>query len=262
MAYLYKLKLQIQVCLTYRFEVFADIVTHFILILANVFLWNCVYSDQQNISGVGREQMITYSVLSACLAVMYQCGIQGSLNKDVREGNVALLLMKPIHLLGAYLAEDIGRIVVKTVSVSLPVFLLGLIILPVQPPVSLRVLPLILISYCLGFLILWLLGALVSMFAFVTMELGSMGVVKDTIVAILSGSMIPLWFFPAGIEKMLMMTPFPYTYQLPLGLYIGRIGIREGLRQIGIQALWALLLGGLVALAWMKAKRKVLIQGG
>lgn len=71
MAYLYKIKLQMQVYLTYRFEVFASIATHFILILANVFLWNCVYSDQKNISGVGRGQMITYSVLSSCLAVMY-----------------------------------------------------------------------------------------------------------------------------------------------------------------------------------------------
>lgn len=262
MAYLYKLKLQIQVGLTYRFEVFASIVTRFILILANVFLWNCVYSDQQNISGVGRGQMITYSVLSACLGVMYSCGIEGSLNKDVREGNIALLLMKPLHLLGAYFAEDIGNIVVKTVSVSLPIFLLGILILPVQLPVSFQVFPFMLISYLFGFLILWLLSALVGMFAFVTMELGNMGVVKNTIVAILSGSMIPLWFFPAKFEKMLMMTPFPYTYQLPLGLYIGRIGIQEGLRQICIQMIWLLLLGGCVTLAWKKASNKVLIQGG
>lgn len=251
-----------QVYLTYRFEVFASIVTHFILILANVFLWNCVYSDQKNISGVGRGQMITYSVLSSCLAVMYHCGIQNSLNKDVREGNIALLLMKPLHLLGAYLAEDVGTIIVKAVSVSLPIFLLGYLFLPVQPPVLLQVTPLILISYLLGFMILWLLSALVGMFTFVTMELGNMGVVKDTIVAILSGSMIPLWFFPDKIEKMLMMTPFPYTYQLPLGLYIGKIEVQEGIRQIGIQLLWLLLLGCCVALTWKKAKDKVLIQGG
>lgn len=262
MAYLYKLKLQVQVYLTYRFEVFANIATHFILILANVFLWNCVYSDQKDILGVGRGQMITYSVLSSCLAVMYHCGIQSSLNKDVREGNIALLLMKPIHLLGAYFAEDVGAVAVRAVSVSVPIFLLGLLFLPLQPPVLFRVLPLVMISYFFGFMILWLLSALVSMFTFVTMELGNMGVVKDMIVAILSGSMIPLWFFPDKVEKMLMMTPFPYTYQLPLGLYIGKIDIGEGLRQIGIQAFWMLLLGVCVALAWKKAKNKVLIQGG
>ena len=262
MAYLYKLKLQMQVYLTYRFEVFANIATHFILIIANVFLWNCVYSNQESILGVGREQMITYSVLSACLSVLYNCGIQNSLNKDVRQGNIAVLLMKPFHLLGAYFAEDIGTVIVQAISVSLPVLLLSALILPIQLPVSIQALPVIFISYVLGFLILWFLGALVGMFTFVTMELGNMGVVKNMIVSILSGSMIPLWFFPARAEQILMMTPFPYTYQLPLGLYIGKIGIQEGLRQIGIQVLWTILLGGCVAFTWEKAKNRVLIQGG
>lgn len=262
MAYLYKLKLQMQVYLTYRFEVFATIVTRFILILANVFLWNCVYANQTEISGVGREQMITYSLLSSCIGVMYQCNVHTSLNSDVRQGNVAVLLMRPFHLLGSYFAEDIGTIIVKAFTVSLPVFLIGLIFLPVQPAPSVSALLMVFGSYLLGLVILWLLSALVGMFTFVTMELGNMGVVKDTIVAILSGSMIPIWFFPDRFERALMMTPFPYTYQTPLGLYIGQITVPEGLGQMGIQILWVAVLGTLVSLAWRKAQNKVLIQGG
>ena len=111
-------------------------------------------------------------------------------------------------------------------------------------------------------MILWLLGALVSMFAFVTMELGNMGVVKDMLVAILSGSMIPIWFFPEGVERLLMKTPFPYTYQTPLGLYIGKIDPREGVGQILIQLLWMAILGAVVAFVWKKVRNKVLVQGG
>ncbi len=262
MAYIYKLKLQMQVYLTYRFEVFASILTRFILIIANVFLWNCVYANQEVVSGVGREQMITYSVLSVCLTVMYQCGIQDSLNNDVREGNIAVLLLKPFHLLGAYLAEDIGAIIVRAISISLPIYLLAFLFLPVQLPITVLAIPLIFISYVLGLLILWLLSALIAMFTFVTMELGNMGVVKDMIVAILSGSMIPLWFFPENIEKILMMTPFPYTYQLPLGLYIGKISVQDGVEQICVQFFWAIVLVILVAVIWKKVKNRVLIQGG
>ena len=122
--------------------------------------------------------------------------------------------------------------------------------------------PLVLLSYLFGFLILWLLSVLVSMFTFVTMELGNMGVVKDTIVAILSGSMIPLWFFPAGVEKALMLTPFPYTYQTPLGLYIGKISPAEGVKQIVIQICWVIIFGVVVSFVWKKVQNKVLIQGG
>lgn len=262
MVYLYKMKLQMQVYLTYRFEVFASFLTRFLLIIANVFLWTCVYSNQQTISEVSKNQMLTYSVLSACLSVMYQCGIQSKMNSDVRQGNIAILLMRPFHLLVGYFAEDIGMILVKTVTIAFPVFLVGNLLLPMEGPASLLILPLILLSYVFGFLILWLLSTLVAMFTFVTMELGNMGVLKDTIVAILSGSMIPIWFFPEKAEKLLMKTPFPYTYQTPLGLYIGKIGVQEGIRQIAMQVFWLVLLYAVVVFTWKKVQSKVLIQGG
>lgn len=251
-----------QVYLTYRFEVFASILTRLILILANVFLWNCVYTRQDAIAGVSREQMITYSVLSACLSVVYQCGVQSSMNSDVRKGSIAVSMMRPFHLLPAYFAEDLGAILVKTLSVSVPVLLLGFLFFRVQLPVSCQAVCLVVASCLLGLLIMWFMSALVGMFAFVTLELGNMGVVKDSLVAILSGSMIPIWFFPEGFQKILMRTPFPYTYQTPLGLYIGQISIGEGVRQIGIQVIWAVLLAGLVAVLWRKIREKVLVQGG
>lgn len=261
-VYLYKMKLQMLIYLTYRFEVFAALAARLILILANVFLWSCVYSGQDTISNVSREQMITYSVMSACLSVMFQCGIQGSLNNDVRSGNVALLLMRPYSLLAGYFSEDVGTVIVKTVSVALPILVICSIFLPIQGPASIGVMLLVMVSYLCSFLILWLLSALVSMFAFVTMELGNMGVVKDMIVAILSGSMIPVWFFPAGVERVLMKTPFPYTYQTPLGLYIGKISLREGAGQVLVQLLWVALLGAAVMFVWKKVQKKVLVQGG
>lgn len=262
MAYLYKMKLQIQVYLTYRFEVYAGIITKFILIIANVFLWECVYSTETAIEGIGKEQMITYSVMSACLSLLYSCGIQGTINTDVRKGNISTRLIRPFNLLGAYFAEDVGSVLVNLILKVVPVLILCALILPIKPPVSIEAAGLMLVSYLFGFLIMWLLSALMGMFAFVTMELGNIGVVKDMVVAILSGSMIPVWFFSEQMEKVLMMTPFPYTYQTPLGLYIGKIGINEGLHQIGIQLVWVLILGMCVSVVWHKAQKKVLVQGG
>lgn len=262
MAYLYKLKLQMQVYLTYRFEVFASILTRFLLIIANVFLWNCVYTDQTSIAGVNREQMITYSVLSACMSVFYQCGVQSAMNQDVRKGGIAIAMMRPFHLLPAYFADDLGAILVRTMCVSAPMLGIGFLFLGVQLPVTFQAACLVVASSLLGLLIMWFLSALVGMFAFVTLELGNMGVVKDSLVAILSGSMIPVWFFPEGFQRVLMRTPFPYTYQTPLGLYIGQISVAEGVGQIGIQALWAGLLSVLVILVWRRIQEKVMVQGG
>lgn len=63
-AYLYKLKMQMIVNITYRFEVFAVIATRFILMVTTVFLWNCAYAGNNEMLGLSKPQMITYAVLS------------------------------------------------------------------------------------------------------------------------------------------------------------------------------------------------------
>ena len=43
--YLYKMKMQILVQLSYRFEVFATLAARYVQIVATVFLWDCVYPE-------------------------------------------------------------------------------------------------------------------------------------------------------------------------------------------------------------------------
>jgi ABC-2 type transport system permease protein len=114
----------------------------------------------------------------------------------------------------------------------------------------------------LSYAILWLLSAIVGLVAFWAMELGNMGMVKDSIVRILSGSIIPLWFFPSSIQTISKFLPFQYTYQTPLAIYIGEIRTVDALKAMGIQFVWIAALYVLLYVVWNKAKKKTLIQGG
>jgi ABC-2 type transport system permease protein len=89
-----------------------------------------------------------------------------------------------------------------------------------------------------------------------------MGMVKDSIVRVLSGSIVPLWFFPESVQTVSKFLPFQYTYQTPLGIYIGNIGTREALAAMGIQFIWIAVLFMLLAAGWKRTKTKTLIQGG
>jgi ABC-2 type transport system permease protein len=261
-AYLYKAKMKMLVSISYKFEVFATIITRFVLMMTSIFLWQCVYKGRSTIDGLAQNQMITYSILSICLAAFFRCGVQDTISRGVRNGNIAIDFLRPYQLLGAFFAEDIGEIIISVFNRALPLLLLGWLFFGLDAPVGGLPFLLFLSSAVLGLLILWFLSALIGMFSFWTMELGNMGVVKDTIVSILSGSMIPIWFFPEGVQKVLAYLPFQYTYQTPLGLYIGKITVAEGFRQMLIQLVWIVILGSLTILAWNHAKRNVMIQGG
>ena len=81
-------------------------------------------------------------------------------------------------------------------------------------------------------------------------------------IRLLSGSIIPIWFFPAGVAKVLSCLPFVYIYQLPLSIYIGRGDRVEHLWQMQIQFVWLLVLTGIFFFAQHRITRKVMVQGG
>ncbi len=107
-----------------------------------------------------------------------------------------------------------------------------------------------------------MLSAIVGLIAFWAMELGNFGMVKDSIVRILSGSVVPLWFFPDSVQTISKFLPFQYTYQTPLAIYIGAIDPLDAAGVMGIQLVWIAVLYAVLYVVWSKAKKKTLIQGG
>jgi ABC-2 type transport system permease protein len=79
---------------------------------------------------------------------------------------------------------------------------------------------------------------------------------------LLSGSIFPLWFFPAGFRKVLELLPFMNIYQLPLGIYIGRYTPGESLLRMGLQLFWCAALWLLFDVLQKKMAAAILIQGG
>lgn len=79
---------------------------------------------------------------------------------------------------------------------------------------------------------------------------------------LLSGSLIPLPFFPDSIRKILDWTPFASMQNLPFRIYSGNIAGIEIAQGIGLQIFWVLTLI-LFGKLWMDyALQKVIVQGG
>ena len=235
------------------------------LLISYVFIWKAAYGNGvvgSSTSIIGLQGMVTYSVIAVVLASIFQMEVQDTIYHQVREGNIAMDLLRPIPLLGKYFASDVGNISSSLVNKALPLLVLAALLFGVQPPPSIGAFGVFLISALLSFFILWLMSALVGLVAFWVAELGNMGMVKDAIVRILSGSFVPLWFFPESVQRVSAWLPFQYTYQTPIGIYVGATTIRAGWLAISIQALWVVLFFLLLSWVWKYAKSKVMIQGG
>ncbi len=262
LPYVYVMRLKLLVSLAYRFDVITTLVTNVILLVGTVFLWRTAYRDLGTVAAVNESQMITYAVLAVALRSFFTCNVESTLNDRIREGNIAMDLIKPVHLIGLWLSEDIGSacsaVTLRTVPILLVSCLFFTIPAPADLPSFLLFLPAVLLSYAL----LWMLSVLTGLMTFWTMELGGLQNVKGVLVDILSGALVPMWFFPGWFQNIAKLLPFQHIYQTPLAIYIGRISPGNALDAIGLQVVWSLILILATRGLWMQACRRTMVQGG
>lgn len=261
-AYFYLIKVRILIAMAYRFEAISSTLVQFILLTVNGFFWKAVYRGNQLVQDTSLQQMLIYSVMGLLLSCFFSISTEHQLRSRIREGNIAIDFIKPVNLFGMYLANDIGDCIVSISQKGLPLVLFACIFIAVPVPASVTSGLLFLLSTLFSFSILWFIAAIFGLLNFWLIDIGPIGGAKDTILAFLSGSIIPIWFFPNFIQKILSLLPFPYIYQTPIGIYIGKIPLREALFSMTIQLVWIAVFFGLFCIIQKKAMNHLEIQGG
>jgi ABC-2 type transport system permease protein len=260
--YFYIAKIKVLSALAYRFDVISSVIIQGLIVIATSFFWMAVYGDRQSALGVTKEQMLTYTIISALLACIFTANVEERVIQSVRKGSVALDMLKPVSVFGMYLAEDIGAVVIALCQNAIPLLLISCFLIQVPAPSSSFNFLLFLLSAVLSYLINWLITACFSMLSFVVISMNPLRQIKNVLIRILSGSIIPLWFFPQSLQSVLGFLPFVYIYQLPLSIYIGKLGIPDILMQMGLQLAWLLVLYVIFRMIQKKVFSNVLIQGG
>lgn len=237
-SYLFVSKIRIQTALAYRFNVISTILIQCLIMYAMSCFWIAAYGASELVSGVARQDMITYTIVSVIMGNLLTIGVQNRIAGSVRSGSVALDLLKPVNIYGIYLAEDLGDCAGALFQKAVPLLLVGTVMFGFPAPASPVHFLLFLFSFAIGYLINWILAALLGLCAFKTLRLGPLANAKGFIMKLLSGSIFPLWFFPVGFRKILEFLPFMNIYQLPLGIYIGRYTAGEMLLRTVLQMFW------------------------
>ncbi len=260
--YLFVYKTRIIRSFTYKFEVYGNILMQTIIMITTSFFWRALFKDKTFGNGITADSMITYTIMSSVLSVLFITGVERRIQQSVEKGTIAIDLMRPINIFGMFLAEDLGSITALLIQNLLPILLLGSLLIKFPAIVSLSAIPLFAASVLLSMAINWLLAAIFGMWAFTAISMDPLYQAKKHLIRLLSGSIIPIWFFPKWLADILNVLPFVYIYQLPLDIYIGSAATAEIYRRMLIQFAWVFVLGVLFYILSGKSLKKVLVQGG
>lgn len=248
--------------LEFRFDFVVSITLTGINVLFYAFLWSSVFADETTIEGVTRQQMIIYSVVSNFITVVFTVNVQSYINDSVKTGNIAYILSKPLNVCIFWLSSDIGCLLNKLIIYLVPIGTVIIYIIINEIPIHAVNVILFILSCIFSYLILWAISFCVGSIAFWHNDLGTVGNFKDLIILILSGSFVPLWFFPELVQKISEFLPFQYIYQAPLGILINKYSGYEAVRIILVQVIWTFIFIFATGVVYKKGKNKLVVQGG
>lgn len=174
-------------------------------------------------------------------------------------------LIKPIDYRMSLIARAVGDMIYQFLLPGVFIWI-GLEIYRVQvlgeEMVNIMTILCYLISVAMSFLIYVLFDFCFGMIAFFTTYIFGMTMAKNAILSFLTGQLIPLSFFPEGVQKVFDFLPFSSMIYTPVMIYLGKYSGNELAFVLLRQAVWVLILYAAGSLIWRKVTARLVVLGG
>ncbi|MBR0507943.1 MAG: ABC-2 family transporter protein [Clostridia bacterium] len=261
--------------MAYRFNILIWAAITVCEVACMVFLWLAVYRSSEGgidaeIHGFTFREMIAYVVLTTVFNfVTFNNDTLWNINTDIKKGTVGNYLIKPISYRGKFAATSLGSLLMMTLMFGLPLYTAALVTLGVLGflpgltfPTFFAHLGLFLSAGLCASLLNDTIAYIFGILCFYTASGWGLNSLKTTIISFLSGTLLPIAFFPAGLRDVVSWMPFAGMSQNPVLILMMKYDLAESLRCIAVSAAWIILLELFAKLLFSHAVRKVTVQGG
>jgi ABC-2 type transport system permease protein len=256
--------------LQYRITALAGAVTNVAFGFFRLFLLTAFYGASQGKQPMELRDLYSYLWFGQVLfGVLPLTGMVGGDAEEIRSGAVAYRLTRPVSLYGFYFARVIGQRVTALCSRSLIQVLILFALLPLlglsRYGMGLpywRFFHLLLLSLFLTILLSAAIQSLIYMTGFWTISTRGTANLAYAVIALFSGLLVPLAFFPGALRIAADVLPFRGVYDTPARLYSGTLTLRQALEGLGHQAAWLALILGLGAFLARRGTAKLEVAGG
>ena len=261
--------------MTFRFNILIWAVVTVCQVACAVFLWLAVYRSSvggidAEIHGFTYREMIAYVVLTTVFNfVSFNNDTLWFMNMDIRKGTIGNFLIKPISYRAKFAATSFGSLLTMTVLFGIPFYTAALVTLgclgflpSLSFPAFFAHMGLFLLAGLCASLLNDAIAYIFGVLCFYTTSAWGLNSLKETLISFLSGTLLPLAFFPAGLREVLSWMPFAGMSQNPVLILMMKYDLAQSLRCVALSAAWIVALELLAKLLFSRAIRKVTVQGG
>ena len=245
--------------LSSRADLIARLLLYVVLMIVFSRLWVAVGEEGTATVGVGPLELFWYFALTEIVAVGTPL-LFLSIEEDVRRGDIAYRVGRPISYLGAKLAEGVGELLVRFTCLATlglgAAWLLGGG-LPGDPRGLLLALPLLL----LGAGVMVVVQAGVGLSALWLQEATPLSWLMQKAMFVFGGLLFPIEIYPAWLETAAQWTPFSAIMHAPARLVFAYDPALAACTLVRIVA-WGAVILGAVVLLYRRGLRDLSVNGG
>ncbi len=244
---------------TYRQAALAGLTTNIVFGLLRAAVLIAVLAERPVVAGYDVATAVTYVWLGQGLLSVVLLWGDSELARRIRTGDVVVDLGRPWDLQAALLATDLGRAGFAVLARLVPPVVFGALLFPFRWPTRPSTWVLFAVSALLAVVVSFGVRFLLNASAFWLLDargvIGMWGVVGG----ILSGLVVPLAWFPEWARAVLVWTPFPALFQVPIDVFIEQGSAGAALAG---QAVWAVVLLLLGRVVLWRGSARLVVQGG
>jgi ABC-2 type transport system permease protein len=264
-AYLSIARIRFGVNLQYRAAAMAAFFTNLFFGFVRVMVYLAFYTFSNAPQPLTMEQAVTYTWLVQVTFRLVPYGVDNDIIVMIRSGNVAYELCRPLDLYFIWYARLVSQKVVALLLTGLPLFIIMLLLpgqfrmaLPVTVGAGAAFAGATLIALLMGCAI----GNLISVSTLWTLAGDGMTRIVPAVIMLLSGSLVPMAYFPEWSQTALEYLPFAGLLDIPFRFYLGTLPAGEFWRFAVLELGWTAAFIGLGLWLLKVAVKRVVVQGG
>lgn len=250
-------KIHLKAQMAWRGDVLFHMLFTVTKILFACLLWGIIFTERDVVSGFTYHSMLSYYVISAFLSQLERSGnISEEITYKIRNGSFSNYMVLPVSIEGYFTAMELGVVAFylgfDLAAAFIWVFVFKIEFVFVQ---SVFVFGCACTMIVLGLFFMVQMNYFLGILTLKYEEISTFLMIKNNLVSLVTGSIVPLMLFPETVVKLMKLLPFYYVTYLPSMLLTGRCR-QEAAAGIFVLAGWCAVMQIMIAYTWKKYSRK------
>ncbi len=243
--------------LEWRADVIFNMIFTITKILFAYLLWGMIFQKREMVGQFTFHGMLSYYIISSFLSQLEMSErISREIHDGIRKGTFSKYMVIPVGIEKYFMAMELG-LVLFYIAFDFIAAVVWIFVFRIQFVVTTDgwIMLCALLMAILGMLFMVQLNYFLGLLTLKYQGIGTFLMIKNNLVALVTGSIVPLALFPEAVVSVMRLLPFYYVTYLPAMLFTGMCR-EEALTGIAVIAFWCLVMQLFIHVVWKKYLRK------